>query len=186
MKKSFIILVSSVLVSMVLSCQGNKNKAVVKTQDGIDSLTEGDSTVYGTMIDGGMSSLVLLTDKGDTVDYLVHPDDTTEVVKGGRINGDRFAVIAYKEYGDNYIRAAINLTTLLGNWTSLDRDFEIKEGGTVSSSLQSEKNPWSTWRIWNGKIILSKDTFSVAELGADSLALENRTGIFVYSRKENK
>ena len=80
------------------------------------------------------------------------------------------------------MRSAINLTSLLGNWTSLDRNFEIKEGGTVSSTLQSEKNPWTAWKIWNGKLILSKDTFTVENLGADSIALENKAGIFVFTR----
>lgn len=80
------------------------------------------------------------------------------------------------------MRSAINLTTLLGNWTSLDRNFEIKEDGTVTSSLQSEKNPWTAWKIWNGKLVLSKDTFDIESLGADSLSLENKSGLFVFTR----
>ena len=134
------------------------------------------------MVDGGMNSIVLLTDNGDTIVYLTNPNDTVDVVKGGKLNGDRFAIIGYKEYGDRFMRSAINLTSLLGNWISLDRNFEIKEDGTVTSSLQSEKNPWTSWKIWNGKLILSKDTFEVDNLGADSLALENKNGIFVFTR----
>ena len=129
-----------------------------------------------------MNSIVLLTDNGDTIVYLTNPNDTVDVVKGGKLNGDRFAIIGYKEYGDRFMRSAINLTSLLGNWISLDRNFEIKEDGTVTSSLQSEKNPWTSWKIWNGKLILSKDTFEVDNLGADSLALENKNGIFVFTR----
>ena len=147
-----------------------------------DSVSTNDSTIYGTMVDGGMNSIILLTDNGDTLEYLVNPDDTLEVVKGGKINGDRFAIIGYKEYGDNFMRSAINLTSLLGNWSSLDRNFEIKEGGSVTSSLQSEKNPWTSWKIWNGKLILSKDTFDIENLGADTLSLENKAGIFVFTR----
>jgi len=67
---------------------------------------------------------------------------------------------------------------------TLNRAFENKEGGTVTSSLQSEKNPWTSWKIWNGKLILSKDTFDVDNLGADSLSLENKDGIFIYTREK--
>ena len=82
------------------------------------------------------------------------------------------------------MRSAINLTSLLGNWCSLDRNFEIKEGGVVASNLQSERNAWTSWKMWNGKLILSKDTFDVESLGADTLALENKEGIFVFTREK--
>jgi len=171
------------ILAVAISCKDNKPKSVMSQSGEVeDSVSTNDSTIYGTMVDGGMNSIILLTDNGDTVEYLVNPDDTLEVVKGGKINGDRFAIIGYKEYGDNFMRSAINLTSLLGNWSSLDRNFEIKEGGTVTSSLQSEKNPWTAWKIWNGKLILSKDTFDVENLGADTLSLENKAGIFVFTR----
>mgnify|MGYP001741460789 FL=1 len=183
MKRIFYFIMSLFILAVVFSCKDSKPKSVMsQTGEVEDSASTNDSTIYGTMVDGGMNSIILLTDNGDTLEYLVNPDDTLEVVKGGKINGDRFAIIGYKEYGDNFMRSAINLTSLLGNWSSLDRNFEIKEGGTVTSSLQSEKNPWTAWKIWNGKLILSKDTFDVDNLGADTLSLENKAGIFVFTR----
>ncbi len=183
MRKAFYFIVSLLVLASAISCKDSKPKAVMTQENGqTDTLATGDSTVYGTMVDGGMNSIVLLTDNGDTIVYLTNPNDTVDVVKGGKLNGDRFAIIGYKEYGDRFMRSAINLTSLLGNWISLDRNFEIKEDGTVTSSLQSEKNPWTSWKIWNGKLILSKDTFEVYNLGADSLALENKNGIFVFTR----
>ena len=183
MKRIFYFIMSLFILAVVFSCKDSKPKSVMsQTGEVEDSASTNDSTIYGTMIDGGMNSIILLTDNGDTLEYLVNPDDTLEVVKGGKINGDRFAIIGYKEYGDNFMRSAINLTSLLGNWSSLDRNFEIKEGGTVTSSLQSEKNPWTAWKIWNGKLILSKDTFDIENLGADTLSLENKAGIFVFTR----
>ncbi len=183
MRKTFYFIMSLFILAVAISCKDNKPKSVMSQSGEVeDSVSTNDSTIYGTMVDGGMNSIILLTDNGDTVEYLVNPDDTLEVVKGGKINGDRFAIIGYKEYGDNFMRSAINLTSLLGNWSSLDRNFEIKEGGTVTSSLQSEKNPWTAWKIWNGKLILSKDTFDVENLGADTLSLENKAGIFVFTR----
>ena len=175
MRKTFYLIISLFILAVAVSCKDSKPKAVTAQTDGeTDTLAAGDSTVYGTMIDGGMNTVV----------YLVNPDDTIDVVKGGKLNGDRFAIIGYTEYGDRFMRSAINLTSLLGHWTSLDRNFEIKEGGTVTSSLQSEKNPWTSWKIWNGKLILSKDTFDVDNLGADSLSLENKDGIFIYTREK--
>ena len=183
MRKTFYFIMSLFILAVAISCTDNKPKSVMSQSGEVeDSVSTNDSTIYGTMVDGGMNSIILLTDNGDTLEYLVNPDDTLEVVKGGKINGDRFAIIGYKEYGDNFMRSAINLTSLLGNWSSLDRNFEIKEGGTVTSSLQSEKNPWTAWKIWNGKLILSKDTFDVENLGADTLSLENKAGIFVFTR----
>lgn len=183
MKRIFYFIMSLFILAVAISCKDNKPKSVMSQSGEVeDSASTNDSTIYGTMVDGGMNSIILLTDNGDTLEYLVNPDDTLEVVKGGKINGDRFAIIGYKEYGDNFMRSAINLTSLLGNWSSLDRNFEIKEGGTVTSSLQSEKNPWTAWKIWNGKLILSKDTFDIENLGADTLSLENKAGIFVFTR----
>ena len=183
MRKTFYFIMSLFILAVAISCKDNKPKSVMSQSGEVeDSVSTNDSTIYGTMVDGGMNSIILLTDNGDTLEYLVNPDDTLEIVKGGKINGDRFAIIGYKEYGDNFMRSAINLTSLLGNWSSLDRNFEIKEGGTVTSSLQSEKNPWTAWKIWNGKLILSKDTFDVENLGADTLSLENKAGIFVFTR----
>lgn len=178
MKRTFYFIMSLFILAVVISCKDSKPKSMMsETEEAEDSVATNDSTIYGTMVEGGMNSIVLLTDHGDTLEYLVNPSDTFEVVKGGKINGDRFAIIGYKEYGDNFMRSAINLTSLLGNWSSLDRNFEIKEGGSVTSSLQSEKNPWTAWKIWNGKLILSKDTFDVESLGADTLSLENKSGL---------
>ena len=71
----------------------------------------------------------------------------------------------------------------MGTWTSLDRNFEIKDGGVIISNLDSEKNPWTSWKIYNGQLILSKDTFDVYELDAETLSLENKEGIFNFTRK---
>ena len=75
----------------------------------------------------------------------------------------------------------MNLTTLLGKWVSLDKSFEIQEGGVVVSNI-TEPKPLVDWKICNGRLVLSSDTFSIYELGADSLFLENERGIYAYKR----
>lgn len=149
--------------------------------EGLDT-AENDSTIYGKLIDGGMNSMILLTDDGDTLELLRNPDDTLEVVKGGIVPNDRYAVIAYSNYGDRFIRTAINIESLKGRWSSLDRDFEIKDDGTVTSAVASETNAWKSWVIRNGQLVLGRDTFVVDELGADSMLLENREGIYSFKR----
>lgn len=185
MKKTPFLFFTIMIVLCIIGCKEQKTKPILeKNKITADSLNAGDSTVYGTMIEGGMNSLLLVTDAGDTIEYIENPDDTTEVVRGGKICGDKFAVIGYRQYGDLFLRSAINLTSLLGNWTSLDRDFDIKEGGTIVSNMESERNPWTSWKIFNGRLVLSKDTFDVLELGPNSMSLENNEGIFVFSRKK--
>ena len=111
MKRTFYFIMSLFILAVVISCKDSKPKSMMsETEEAEDSVATNDSTIYGTMVDGGMNSIVLLTDHGDTLEYLVNPNDTFEVVKGGKINGDRFAIIGYKEYGDNFMRSAINLT----------------------------------------------------------------------------
>ena len=52
----------------------------------------------------------------------------------------------------------------------------------MKSSVKAEQNPWTEWRVYNGQLLLNRDTFAIDNLGADSLYLENKEGIFVYHR----
>ena len=59
-----------------------------------------------------MSTLQLITDKGDTLEYVTDSDDGS-VVKGGLFSGDRMAVVGYKNAdGEIVATNAINLSTL--------------------------------------------------------------------------
>ena len=146
-----------------------------------------DSTIYGVCGDGTMMhTLQLVTDGGDTITFaLPDSDDGTQTVVGGLLAGDRLAVVEGKPIdGEKCAKKVINLTTLQGKWTSIDKNFEILEGGEVKSDVEAEKNPWTTWKILNGKLLLNRDTFDIDNLGSDSLYLENKVGIFVYKRVE--
>ncbi len=146
-----------------------------------------DSTIYGVCGDGTMMhSLQLITDGGDTLTFAL-PDsaDVAQTVVGGLLAGDRLAVVEGQPVdGEKCAQKVVNLTTLQGKWTSIDKNFEILEGGEVKSNIEAEKNPWTTWKILNGKLLLNRDTFDIDGLGSDSLYLENKVGIFVYKRVE--
>lgn len=144
-----------------------------------------DSTIYGTCGEGtAMHTLELITDSGDTLQYIIEEEPNgSQVVQGGLLVGDRMAVIEKKGVdGERVAQKVLNLTTLLGKWVSLDKNFEIIEGGVVKSNVKAETNPWTNWKIRNGELILNNDTFEVNKLGKDSLYLENKNGIFTYKR----
>ena len=132
-----------------------------------------------------MHTLQLITDTGDTLMIaLIDGQDQECDVQGGLMVGDRMAVTAHEEADGRVADKVVNLTTLLGRWTSIDKNFEIIEGGAVHSNVKAESHPWTSWKMMNGKLLLNKDTFNIATLGADSLYLENEKGIFVYRRKK--
>lgn len=173
---------SLLLSIMVIVGCGNRIKNV-PTSDSEQGVVEADSTVYGKCGDGtAMHTLELITDKGDTVVYSLENPDTCSIVQGGLFTGDQLAVIAEKSAdGGLFARKVINLTSLMGKWGSLDKSFEICEGGVVVSNVKEPK-PYTEWKILNGKLLLSADTFDIYVLGPDSLYLENDKGIYGYKR----
>ena len=189
MKKLIVVALPLLVAAFLIAGCKDKNKNNVG--DGIDStdveLMVSDSTVYGVCGENtAMHSLELITDAGDTLRFVLNEDENGDVnVLGGLFAGDRLAVVEGPEVdGEKLAKKVINITTLLGKWTSLDKNFEIQDDGTVRSTVQAEKNPWTSWKIVNGRLVLNRDTFDINNLGSDSLYLENKNGIFVYKRAQ--
>ena len=175
------------LVSLIMAGCGGKSDQKVETvsQDTISVVeTVPDSTIYGVVGDGtAMHTLQLITDVGDTLSFmLTDANDNATVVLGGMLAGDRVAVMAYEEGNEQVAKNVINITSLLGKWGSIDKSFEIREGGVVESAIRAETNPWTSWKLCNGRIVLKTDTFQIDILGPDSLYLENDNGIIAYKR----
>ena len=168
----------------MIGCNNPKGGKAITVNSITGDTTDVDTTIYGTCGEGtAMHTLELLCDDGKTRVFMFNPDDSISPVYGGMLVGDRMAVIANVEYGDTIASKVINLTTLLGEWTSIDKQFEIKEGGVVDSHVETETNPWTSWKIHNGRLLFNKDTFDIVELGADSMYIENNNGVFVDKRK---
>ncbi|MDO4959996.1 MAG: hypothetical protein Q4E68_12185 [Prevotellaceae bacterium] len=183
MKKSIIFTALCSGLMLLASCDGNKTE---KSEAQSDTLkTEvADSTVYGRCGKGSMmNTLELVTDEGNTLSFTIDEEQGSDV-QGGMMAGDRMAVTFYKSGDENIAHKVVNLTTLLGRWTALDKDFTIHEDGSVESSIEAESKPYTAWAICNAKLILNTDTFDVLTLGADSLELESSKGIFVYKRQK--
>lgn len=178
-----------VVLAVSMSVSGCRQTAPTRETAPADSdsimaeeITDIDSTVYGVCGEGtAMHTIELITDGGDTLFYSMFVEDEADVA-GGMMVGDRLAIIGKNDSEGLTALRVINLTTLLGKWTSLDKNFEIVEGGMVNSNVEAESNPWVSWKILNGQLLLNTDTFDIVELGADSLYLENKTGIFAYKR----
>ena len=171
---------------LLIGCKEVKTTPVPE-EESVDSVMEeviADSTIYGVCGDGtAMHTLELITDGGDTLSYTMMVEEDADV-QGGLLVGDRMAVIG-KNTADGLVATKIiNLTTLMGKWTSLDKNFELQEGGVVQSNIKTESNPWVAWKILNGQLLLNTDTFDITSLGADSLYIENKNGIFVYKRQK--
>ena len=115
-----------------------------------------------------MHTLELVTDEGKTLTFTIDEENGSDV-QGGMMSGDRMAVTYYKTADENIAHKVINLTTLLGRWTSLDKNFTINEDGSIDSNVPAESKPYTAWAICNAKLILNTDTFEVLTLGADTL-----------------
>ena len=168
------------------SCKNKSNTPVISPNDSTEVETDAnDSTIYGVCGEGtSMHELQLVSDDGDTLQVFISDEDPN-IVQGGLLAGDRIALIGYKaQDGELMAQKVINLTSLLGKWTSLDKNFDIMEGGEVKNNVQAETNPWTSWKILNGKLLLNKDTFDIDKLGPDSLLLENQQGIYTFKRQE--
>ena len=181
MKQVFFIAMLTALV--LLSCN-EKPKNQVSALDIVANEVL-DTAAYGVCADGtSMHSLVLLTDDDETLTLNIDADEDSACVLGGLMNGDRLTATYYKT-ADGYLATkVINVTTMMGKWTSLDKNFEMYEDGSIKSNVSAESKSYTAWTMCNGNLILNTDTFAVLELGADSMMLENSKGIFVYKRQK--
>ena len=175
-------------VLVLAACDAKKKQQIEDTDEVVEV---NDTTVYGVCGEGtSMHSLEIITDAGDTLVYtLLSQDAETEVetpsdVQGGLMAGDKMAVTGHKTADELVADRVINVTSLLGHWTSIDKNFTIEEGGTVHSAVKAETNPWTSWKILNGSLLLNRDTFAIDGLSADSLYLENANGIFTFKRQK--
>lgn len=177
-------MMTAVLVALsIMACKEKKdtNRPVLAIQTESEEV---DTTAYGKCYGAAMNSLMLITDSGDTIAYMLQTDDERADVQGGLFEGDKLAILANEVEGTMRATKVINLTTLLGKWTNVAKNFDIKDGGVVESHVSAETKPYTSWKIFNGKLILSSDTFDVVNLGPDSLYLENKEGIFAFKRQQ--
>ena len=179
MKKLFFFTLS---LAFLVACEHKKNDNSLnyKTDTEVS-----DSTIYGVCGEGTtMHTLELITNIEDTLIVMINDEDVepSTILAGGMMCGDRMAVTAYHTEEGLIANRIINITSLIGKWSSIDKSFELTDDGEVKSSMQIENGAWTAWRILNGHLLLNRDTFDIVTIGADSLELENKKGIYAFKR----
>ena len=120
-----------VLLSFLMACNGNKQKNTDNSA-ATDTATAADSTLYGICgVGTAMHTLQLITLTGDTLNLSLLPDDdddadTRATVNGGLMCGDHLAVLATTTADGPIATKVVNLTSLMGRWTSISRNFVIE------------------------------------------------------------
>lgn len=187
MRKRGKLMLLVVAILLVVACVDTKKKLNNQLPNRVTEAKAqiADSTIYGTCgEETSMHTLQLITLQGDTINFVKDVDESV-VLHGGLLVGDKLAIISHKNSDDeNVATIIINITTLLGKWRSIDKQFEVYEDGTIKSNVSVESKVWTSWKLYNGKLLLNKDTFEINALGADSLYLENKEGIFTYARQK--
>ena len=145
----FKVFFAAAIAIIMVGCNTKKEKPQVVVDDEVEVA---DSTVYGVCGSGtSMHSLELVTDAGDTLTYIILDSEAdmdggetkgvVSNVEGGFMAGDKMAVTGMETVeGELVATRAINVTSLLGHWTSIDRNFVIEEGGTVHRSDTRRKS----------------------------------------------
>jgi len=137
-----------------------------------------DTTIYGECgMNTAMHTLELITEQGDTLTYAYDNE-----AQGGLSVGDKLAVIGQQSNDGTVAQKIINLTSLMGKWSDLQRSIELKNDGSVVSNIK-EPRPYVNWTICNGQLVLSSDTFDIEQIGPDSLYLRNKQGTIGLRRR---
>ena len=170
----------------IIGCTETKPTAGSSSMFADDDSQPSDSTLYGLCGDGSNDHcLVLVTGLDDTLSVVIHDEESVDptIVAGGLMAGDRIAVTACKQNEELVAQRVINLTSLQGKWESIDRGVELTEDGAVNT-LDGRENPrhWTSWRILNGQLLLSRDTFDVVAIDVDTMLVEDKVGLYSYLR----
>ena len=127
-KLPYMFLLMAVAMLLIAGCRQTPQQVEVDTLADtlrMDTAIIGDidSTQYGVCGEGtAMHTLELITDGGDTLYYTFQVEEDADI-QGGMMCGDRMAVMGKSTSEGLVATRIINLTTLFGKWTSLDKNF---------------------------------------------------------------
>jgi hypothetical protein len=162
-----------------------------------------DSTMYGILGEGtGMSCVELITDKGDTLNLVKDNEETGQsaIMAGDVEYGNRYAFTMNKQHES--LVTLLNLTQLCHAWVqpipgqSGKQGFELQMDGQKASSINMATLTYTSWKIFNGKLILNSksqgngaafdvsDTLTVQTLTDDSLIIRRGDMLDRYARRK--
>lgn len=178
---------------------GTNDSAAVDSQ----KTAVADSTMYAILGEGtGMSCVELITDKGDTLNLVKDNEETGQsaVMVGDIEYGNRYAFTMNKE--QESLVTLLNLTQLCHAWVqpipgqSGKQGFELQMDGQKATSINMATLTYSSWKIFNGKLILNarsqgngaafdvSDTLTVQTLTDDSLIIRRSDTLERYARRK--
>lgn len=170
------------VLAIAAGCRDGSKKNIVMRQRAA-AVAVADSTVYGICgRSTAMNTLELITEGGDTLELSLNEANEHGNVVGGLAVGDRMAVVISRGHGDAGVAGmVVNISSLLGKWARIGEMFEICDSGIVKSTMK-EPRPYTEWKIVNGMLVLSPDTFGITSIGHDSLFLVKNGVTYGYRR----
>lgn len=170
------------VLAIAAGCRDGSKKNIVMRQRAA-AVAVADSTVYGICgRSTAMNTLELITEGGDTLELSLNEANEHGNVVGGLAVGDRMAVVISRGHGDAGVAGmVVNISSLLGKWARIGEMFEICDRGIVKSTMK-EPRPYTEWKIVNGMLVLSPDTFGITSIGHDSLFLVKNGVTYGYRR----
>lgn len=170
MKKIYLPLLA--ITALLAGC-GQKKTQTPQAEAPQDSIEEADTSHYGLCGEATTMHTLQLISGADTLLFALCDGDSLTDVQGGLTVGDTLAVVGGAA-GEALqpARKVVNITSLMGRWVALDRQFALLPDGKVESQAGEPHAP-GRWRLLNGRLILPPDTFDIATLGPDSLYLHH-------------
>lgn len=170
-------------VACLFACKDSKPKAAVP-EVVEDTIAAADHSVCGRLCGEGtsMNTLQLVTAQGDTLVFMLDDGNRHADVQGGLGDGDSMVIVKAPDGAKDALPAkVVNVTSLMGKWGSLERHFTLLADGTVQGNVR-EPRPYTRWTLFEGRLILSQDTFDIVQLGPDSLYLKQGDERIGYRR----
>lgn len=180
MKRLTLALPALLLAALACGCGGKKEQAPQK-ETAADSVAPGDSSVHGVCGDGTSMHSLQLLHGGDTLIFALGDGDKASDVQGGLTAGDSMAVAVGRGGDVKPVDKVVNVTSLLGRWAALDRQFTLLADGRVQDAMK-EPRPCTRWQLHNCRLVLAPDTFDIVTLGPDSLYLAHGADTLGYRR----
>lgn len=181
--KSLSLVATFVVAVCLCGCKENKPK-VTLPEVVEDTVVVADNSIGGRICGEGtsMNVMQLVTAQGDTLVFMLDDGNHHADVQGGLGDGDSMVVVKAADGAKESLpEKVVNVTSLMGKWGTLERHITLKADGTVESNVK-EPRPYTHWKLFNGRLVLSQDTFDIALLGPDSLYLQQGDAHIGYRR----
>lgn len=175
-----------VVVCAVAFCSCSNKSKKQETQMEIKSQTVevADSMVYGTCGEGtAMHTVELVGADGKSCSFTLNGGaKESGRVLGGLNVGDSLAVLSrHKSEGMPFAEVVVNVTSLADRWVSLNQTLILYKDGKAITK-EKESKPVVSWKLFNGHLVVGKDTFAIRTIGSDSLYLVKGQTVTGYRR----